>query len=469
MKLANPSGDSADLRPGDHLSCQHHTEPEYRALKEIIERNMDGILIVDGRGIVQSANRVAEALFDLQKEEIIGEMFGFPSVGEESTEINIIRGSGRAVTAEMRAVKVGVNGKSTYITSIRDITEKKLQESSLKPEGARLPSEKTKPPGGPKVRCKFGEVIGKSPAMQEVYRLISMASASGANVVICGESGTGKELIARAIHEMGERREKTFVPVNCGAVPEPLFESEFFGYRKGAFTGAQMDKHGFFDLANGGTLFLDEVGELTPNMQVKLLRAIEGGGYTPVGDPKIRKTNARIVAASNRDLPGMVKRGEMREDFYYRIHVIPIHIPPLRERKEDIPLLVEFFSQSGRNGTREHLIPQEIMDDLCKYEWPGNVRELQNVLHRYSTVKQLEFLSPGQIRKDHGKEAAGKVDRDLLTFRESIQEFEKKLILEALERSQWNKAKASTMLGLPRRTFFRKLQNFGLKARAKIT
>jgi transcriptional regulator with PAS, ATPase and Fis domain len=281
-------------------------------------------------------------------------------------------------------------------------------------------------------------------------------------VLIYGESGTGKELIAKTIHQMGDRHGNAFVPVNCGAVPKTLFESEFFGYKKGAFTGAHEDKHGFFDLAHRGTLFLDEVGELPLNKQVKLLRAIDGGGYTPVGDNKIRKADIRIVAATNSNLTDMVKKKLMREDFFFRIHVIIITVPPLKDHKEDIPLLVEHFLESYGNGKRRPTIPRKIMEAFYNYDWPGNVRELQNVLQRYITVKHLDFMGLPGLRKDEMDVSINEFEEEALDFRSHVQNFEKRIFMKALEKNQWNKAKAASMLGLPRRTFFRKLQNFGL-------
>ncbi|MEE9610256.1 MAG: sigma 54-interacting transcriptional regulator, partial [Desulfatiglandales bacterium] len=302
-----------------------------------------------------------------------------------------IRGDGREIWVEGRHNIIEWKGRPAVLVTVRDVTESKLRELAMEGEREHLQSENIKLRATLKDHYKFGDIIGKSPAMQEVYGLILKASASAPNVVIYGESGTGKELIARTIHDMSDRREKIFMPVNCGAVPESLFESEFFGHRKGAFTGAHTDKNGFFDVAHGGTLFLDEVGELTLNMQVKLLRAIEGGEFTPMGDNRIKKVDTRIMAATHRNLTTHVKEGLMREDFFYRIQVIPISVPPLRNRKEDIPLLVEHFLQSYGNGKKRPTIPYHIVASLCNYDWPGNVRELQNVLHRYLTLKRLDF------------------------------------------------------------------------------
>jgi transcriptional regulator with PAS, ATPase and Fis domain len=203
------------------------------------------------------------------------------------------------------------------------------------------------------------------------------AAESNANVIIYGESGTGKELVAKSIHALSDRGSKPFVPVNCGAIPENLIESEFFGYQKGAFTGANQEKAGFLSAANGGTLFLDEVGEINANMQIKLLRAIDGGGFSPLGSNQIVKPDIRIIAATNRDLADKIHQGHFRSDFFYRIHVIPINLPSLRERREDIPLLIHHFLQLFGDDNKLQSIPETTMQAMQRYDWPGNVREFK--------------------------------------------------------------------------------------------
>jgi len=298
--------------------------------------------------------------------------------------------------------------------------------------------------------------------MQEVYELILKATATNAAVAIYGESGTGKELVAKAIHDMSNKHDRAFVPVNCGAIPENLLESEFFGHRRGAFTGAQIDKNGLLDLVDGGTLLLDEVGELSLSLQVKLLRAIEGGGYIPVGGTENRKSDFRIISATNKNLQELVNKGLMRDDFFYRLQVIPITLPPLREHKEDIPLLVEHFLRINGNN-KKPLIPSKIMEALMNYDWPGNVRELQNVLHRYLTVKRLDFMDiakPKLVAQDNVQ--IEEFSLEGLNFHSAVEDFEKGIILKGLEYNQWHKAKAASTLGLPRRTFFRKLKYLGI-------
>jgi transcriptional regulator with PAS, ATPase and Fis domain len=299
--------------------------------------------------------------------------------------------------------------------------------------------------------------------MQEIYELILRAGASDAHVVIYGESGTGKELVARAIHDMSNHGNKAFVPVNCGAIPESLLESEFFGHKRGAFTGAYVDKHGYLDFADGGTLFLDEVGDLSLNIQAKLLRAIEGGGYAPLGSGKTKGSDFRVVAATNKKLTDLVNKGLMREDFFYRIHIIPITVSPLRDRKEDLPLLIDHFLRSHNNGKRPPSIPGKIMEAMYNYDWPGNVRELQNVLHRYLTIGDLDFMN-GSIPQsvDHSDVSGKDFDQEGSDFRAVVENLEKSLIVTALDKAHWNRSKVASMLGIPRRTLFRKMKSFGL-------
>lgn len=370
---------------------------------------------------------------------------------------------GREFWMEGRYNIIKWKGKRAVLGTIRDITETKLREIAMEEEAKHLRRENIRLKSNIKDRYRFRDIIGNSPAMQEVYEFILKASASDANVAIYGETGTGKELIARCIHDISDRNNKTFVAVNCGAIPETLFESEFFGHRKGAFTGADADKHGFFDLAHKGTLFLDEVGELALNMQVKLLRAIEGEDYTPLGDDKPRKTDTRIVTATNRDLTDQLRKGLIREDFFYRIHVITIHLPPLRDRREDIPRLVEHFLKSYGNGKKLSAIPGKVMESLRNYEWPGNVRELQNVLQRYLTVNRLDFLDAPESDPRYGNnnavEEAGPENLDLRNVMENSQ---KEVIVTALDQTLWHKGRAAAILGIDRKTLFRKMKVFGL-------
>ena len=392
------------------------------------------------------------------------EMFGVLEQGNlvEYWQGVYLGNQGRELLAETHLSPTTWNGKPAILCAIKDINKSYSQEIITKEEVEHLLKENIQLRSSIKERYKFGDIIGKSPAMQEVYELILKATATNAAVAIYGESGTGKELVAKAIHDMSNRHGRAFVPVNCGAIPENLLESEFFGHRREAFTGAQIDKNGLLDLADGGILLLDEVGELSLSLQVKLLRAIEGGGYIPVGDTKTRKSNFRIISATNKNLQELVNKGLMRDDFFYRLQVIPIILPPLREHKEDIPLLVEHFLRINGNN-KKPLIPSKIMEALMNYDWPGNVRELQNVLHRYLTVKRLDFMDiakPKLVAQDNGQIEESNLEG--LNFHSAVEDFEKDIIIKGLEYNQWHKAKAASALGLPRRTFFRKLRHFGL-------
>ncbi|MGD9159681.1 MAG: sigma-54-dependent Fis family transcriptional regulator [Desulfobacteraceae bacterium] len=342
-----------------------------------------------------------------------------------------------------------------------DITERKNELLALKEQEQYFRTENFRLKESLSDRYKFGSIIGKSHAMQDVYESIIRASASNAGVIIYGESGTGKELVAREIHNNSNRKDKKLIYVNCGAIPENLIESEFFGYRKGAFTGAIKDKHGFFDIANGGTLFLDEIGEIPLSMQVKLLRAIEGRGYTPVGSPEIRKTDVRIIAATNRDLKDLVKKGLMRQDFFYRIQIIPVYLPALRDRREDIPLLLDHFFEQY-DETEIPPVTARIIEALQRYEWPGNVRELQNTIHRFITLKKLDFIELDSSDALYVEELPEMDFDNGFSLSESMETYEKKLLEKALDTHNWHKTRVADTLRIDRKTLFNKMKKYDL-------
>jgi PAS domain S-box-containing protein len=347
---------------------------------------------------------------------------------------------------------------------VTDIHERKQMEEALRDSEAHLREENLRLRSTIREHHQFGDIIGQSKAMQEVYELMLMAGASDANLIIYGESGTGKELVAHAIHDMSERSDKPFVPVNCGAIPENLLEREFFGHRKGAFTGADSDKAGFLDEADGGTLFLDEIGEIKQDLQVKLLRAIEGGGYTPVGGGDLRKPNFRIIAATSRNLAELVQQGMMRSDFFYRVHVIPVHLPPLRERKEDIPLLVEHFLKAYDRKIRPP-VTERVLSRLMAYDWPGNVRELQNVLYRFVTLKRIDLGASGGASPTPMAAAEVPDNPAEGSLGDIVGEYESRIITAALERHRWNRTHTAKALGVGLRTLQRKMKAHGIDAR----
>ncbi len=363
------------------------------------------------------------------------------------------------------------DGKPAMVGTARDITKSKLQEMEMKKDAEHLKKTKIKLKETLKDRYKFGDIIGKSSPMQNIYKLILEAAASGAGVVLYGESGTGKELIAKTIHDMSYRHKMAFVPVNCGAIPESIFESEFFGHRKGAYTSAYTDKRGFFDMAHKSTLFLDEVSELSLSMQVKLLRAIEGGGYTPVGGNQARYSDVRIIAATNDNLINHVKLGKMREDFFYRIHIIPIYVTSLKERQEDITLLIDHFLKLYNKDKKIKKIPHKITEVLLHYDWPGNIRELQNVLQRYITVNKLDLMDSCAFWREENNFTGtinnkniivNKIEDDHFNLPNSLKSYEKQLITSALDQSNWNRKKASEMLGIALRTLSRTMKDYRL-------
>jgi DNA-binding NtrC family response regulator len=348
---------------------------------------------------------------------------------------------------------------------VLDITDRKATEDWLRQREAQLAEKNRRLKSSMRTASRFGNIVGRSNAMQEVYENILKSAESSVHVIIYGESGTGKELVAKTIHDLSDRGNANFVVVHCGAIPDNLIESEFFGYRKGAFTGADQDKPGYLDAADGGTLFMDEVGELNLNMQVKLLRAIEGGGYTPIGSSTVKHADIRIVAATNRNLAKSLEDGSFRKDFYYRIHILPITLPPLKARKEDIPLLVNHFISEFPHGNKLPMVPQRIITAMQRYDWPGNVRELQNSVHRYITLGEIDFLdqnhhTTSQVTEHQNSELNnGPLIQPLS---DAISAFEKHYILHLLKENQWHRTRVAKLLGIDRRTLFRKMKAYGL-------
>ena len=322
-------------------------------------------------------------------------------------------------------------------------------------------------------RDAFQRLVGSSPPMQEVFRRLRLAAQSDVTVFISGESGTGKELAASAIHSLSERHDKPFIAVNCSAIPETLLESELFGHVKGAFTGAVKDKVGVFQAAEGGTLFLDEIGDVSPLLQLKLLRVLQEREIRRVGDETATSVDVRLVTATNRDLPELIEAGEFREDFYYRIHVFEVNLPPLRERREDIPLLANRFVEefSKLHGREVTSIARDALQQLAAYSWPGNVRQLRNAIeHAFVTVGGdtiTLFDLPGEIRVPAAREkTAAKTDRgpgslELAELTEKQQQDRQRLV-EALDATDGNKTAAAKMLGISRVTMWKKAKKYGL-------
>ena len=331
--------------------------------------------------------------------------------------------------------------------------DRALDEKALRRENANLRAQ---------VRDRFGlpGLLAASPQMAPVIDLVRRVAPTDATVLVQGESGTGKEVIAKAIHHASGRARGPFVAINCGALPESLLESEIFGHVKGAFTGASGSKKGLFEEAHDGTLLLDEIGEMAPSLQVKLLRALQSGEIRPVGSTQAITVDVRVVAATNRDLEQLIRQGGFREDLFYRLNVISVALPPLRERREDIPLLAaHFLDRSGRRlGRRARLSPAAV-DRLLRYPWPGNVRELENAIERSAILAPQEVIEPDDL-PPHVTGGVALGPAPLLEGEQTLAEAERAHIIQTLERCAWNHSRAAESLGIGRTTLWRKLKEY---------
>ncbi len=336
--------------------------------------------------------------------------------------------------------------------------ERALETSQLRQENVLLKQEIKK-------NWAVGNIIGKSEPMIEVFDLISRVAQANANVLITGESGTGKELVARAIHQSGSRTNKPFIAINCTAIPEALLESELFGHAKGSFTGAVAKKIGLFEEANGGTLFLDEIGDMNTSLQAKLLRVIQERKIRPVGDNETRDIDVRIIAATHKDLKAAIKEGNFREDLYYRLSVIPIVIPPLRHRKEDIPLLAEHFLKkyAAMNSSIVKGFTPEAIQKLLGMRWEGNVRELENVIERAVVLTTGSMIDSKDIPSSDTNNFDSFYSNSIQTLPD-LAELEKRYIHFVLEKTGGRKDKTSQILGINRRTLYRKQKEYGMHA-----
>ncbi len=320
---------------------------------------------------------------------------------------------------------------------------------------------------------RFEDIIGRSPLMLEIFELIEKVNDCDSTILVNGETGTGKGLVARAIHNKSPRRSKPFISINCGAIPENLLESELFGHVKGAFTGATTSKPGKFELADGGTVFLDEIGDMSPDLQVKVLKVLEEGEFEAVGGSKTVKVDVRIIAATHRDLSEEVQKGNFREDLFYRLYVIPINLPALRERAEDIQHLVaHFLEQSNRKNRREVTgVSEDALEALTRHPWPGNVREVKNLVERLVVLKGSGMITrrdlPPEMNMGGGRpiESPGRIEisEDGICLNSAVTEFEKALILQSLEKTQWVKNKAAKLLHLNRTTLVEKIKRHRLE------
>ncbi len=342
---------------------------------------------------------------------------------------------------------------------IRRLVEQAVEHKRLKVENRLLHTQLRSQYG-------FGNIVGNSPALQESLDIVRKVADSDSTCLVTGESGTGKELFARALHYNSQRADRMLVTVNCGAIPEELLESELFGHVKGAFTNASSHREGRFSVANGGTIFLDEIGDMSLNLQVKLLRVLQERSFEPVGSSKTIAVDVRVIAATNQDLPTAIADGRFREDLYYRLNVIPIEVPPLRERAGDVELLVDFFIEKLNKNKNKKVqgIDSEALNLLKDYGWPGNVRELENTLERMVVLRSEGELDIGDLPRQlrtaplASAPTAPSLPSSGVSFNELVDLFETDLISQALDKTSWNKNKAAKMLGLNRTTLLEKIK-----------
>ncbi|GKS57894.1 acetoacetate metabolism regulatory protein AtoC [Nitrospira sp.] len=383
---------------------------------------------------------------------------------DRSTPVIMLTGT-KAVKTAVDAMKLGAAdyiSKPFEIDELRIIISKALENQELEREVRLLRAQVVN-------RYAFHNLIGKSPGMQEIYGKIEQVADSRTTVMITGESGTGKELVARALHYNSARRDRPFVALNCAALPETLIESELFGHEKGSFTDATARRVGQFELAHTGTLFLDEIGDLSPTTQAKLLRVLQEREFTRIGGVQPIKVDVRIVAATNKSLDELVRRGTFREDLYYRINVISLYLPPLRERGEDVVLLAKHFL--AKRVEEEKRSPQEFskeaLDVICRYPWPGNVRELQNVVEQAMLWSQGNTIDPEHLPATLKSDSrGGSLREDILSGRVSLEkavmDFERDIILDALKRTNYVQTHAANLLGISRRMLKYRMDTLGI-------
>ncbi|MDP3542163.1 MAG: sigma-54 dependent transcriptional regulator [Elusimicrobiota bacterium] len=398
---------------------------------------------------------------DLKLGDLDGlEVLKFAKAKHPRVEVLVMTGHGSIDTAvaAMRAGAFDYLTKPVEPEELNLVLDKAIEHSRLVHEVERLREEV-------KDKYSFDGIVFSGPPMRKVLDLVQKVAATEATVLIMGESGTGKELIARALHEKSPRRNGAFVAINCGALPEGLLESELFGHVRGAFTGAERNKRGLFEEANGGTLFLDEISETTPGLQVKLLRALQEGEIRRVGDNHPFKVSGRLLAATNKDLTKLVAEGKFREDLYYRLKVFPIELPALRERPEDILPLAEHFLRKAKKklgGSAAKFSPAAA-DALRRYRWPGNVRELEHVIERVLIMAGGVSIAPGDLPPEMIPSASAAKDDP----KETLDDAEKRHILQAIEDCGGNQVAAAKRLGVARNTLWRKLKAYGIPAKKK--
>ncbi|MFP3927967.1 MAG: sigma-54 interaction domain-containing protein [Desulfobacteraceae bacterium] len=441
-----------------------HKNRFINSTEAILESISDGVFTVDLDWKITSFNRAAEEITGIRREEAMGrhcsEVFRSSMCEAEcalkrtlDTGKPIIGKSGYIINAEGDRIPISVSTAVLMDATGRISGGAETFRNLSELEALRLELEG---------RSMVGDLVSRSPLMQRVFEVLPAVAASPSTVLILGETGTGKELVARTIHSLSPRAKGPFVAVNCGALPDTLLESELFGYKAGAFTGAARDKPGRLAMAKGGSLFLDEIGEMSPALQVKLLRVLQDRVYEPLGATRSEKADVRVMVATNKDLAEHMRRGSFREDLYYRVNVIRVELPPLRRRKEDIPLLVDQFIQRFNRLQRKFIkgISPEALSLLMAHDWPGNVRELENIIER-----AFILCSRGLIDMEHLPEelTAGRgAVAPSADMRGAKDMLDAQAIRSALERNRYNRAAAARDLGIHKSTLFRKVKRLGI-------
>ena len=432
--------------------------------------------VQDGR---QALSKVEENSYDVMILDVmmpnIDGLEVLRRVKETHPNVDVIMITGLSqIDTAVQAMKLGAFdyiAKPFEPDELKLVVQRALERRRLLQENLNLRSEVSS-------KYRFENIIGQSPQMQAVYRLIAQCAPTSSTVLITGESGTGKELIARAIHYNSLRKDKPFVAVDCNALSENLLESELFGHVKGAFTSAVVNKKGMFEVAGAGTLFLDEIGNISMSIQAKLLRVLQEREFRAVGDTRVQVANFRLVTATNKDLKAMVAAGTFRDDLYYRINIFPVHAPALRERKSDIPALAYHFlkvfsTELGKNVTD---ISEGALSTLANYAWPGNVRELENVIHRAAiltsdnVIRQAHLVTLVDAAQQTADVAVPRTGDELKRVKKaarekSVEEIEKQFVLEALKRNEWNVTKSAEETGMQRPNFQALMKKYAIRVR----
>ncbi len=474
-ELENAEPGTGNLESGIPAQARLLVVDDERSMRELLSivLRREGYAVTLAENGRTALDRLERGRFDLLISDIkMPDMSGVDVLREakriDSDIVGIMITAFAAADTAIEAMRLGAHD---YLSKPFDVDELKIKvRNALEQRQLRQENVLLKRALG--TSHQFANIVGRSEKMLGIFKLIEQIARTDSTVLVTGESGTGKEWVARAIHFYSLRRDRPFVALNCGALPETLLESELFGHLKGSFTGASVNKKGLVESAEKGTLFLDEIGEMSPLMQVKLLRVLQERKFRRLGGVEELEAAIRVIAATNQDLPKMVAEGRFREDLYYRINVIPIHLPPLRERGEDIPLLAEYFLEKYRDqmGKDVHGLSQESMELLEAYDWPGNIRELENVVERAVALEKSQTILPESLpehivkRVAKGLAAAGVLPETGFNLEEHVEGLEKEYIAQALMRAGGVQVKAAELLGMSFRSFRYYVKKYNLKS-----